>query len=116
SGWTHLDLLINGAFSSRVAYRVATGAGTSSGTWSNAQLLIVTIFRGTREINPLGNWEKATGTSNTVTYPALDLQNSDGTSFVIGFGGHLSTNTNMPAPTGMTNYQRANTGNNRAAA
>jgi len=105
SGWINISSSGGGnANSSRLAYRIATGADSGAG-WSNATEVIIQVYRG-QSVTPIGVNAANNGNSTTVTYPALTLSVTNGTSWVIGFAGHRSTNTNLQnAPTLMT--QRA---------
>ena len=105
AGWTDINSSGGGnANSSRLAYRIATGADSGAG-WSNATEVVVQVYRG-QSIAPIGVNGANNGKSTTVIYPALSLSVTNGTSWVIGFAGHRSINTNLQnAPTGMT--QRA---------
>lgn len=105
SGWTDIASA-NGANtnSSRLAYKFAASDSEDSGTWNNADELVILVYRGVASIGA-NNYN--TGNSTTVNYPALTLNASSGSSWVVGFAGHRSTNTSLEtAPSGMTN--RAN--------
>lgn len=101
SGWTTIDASGAANNSSSLAYRIATGSDTS-GTWTNANELILQIYRGTNA-SPIGAFAAQHANSTTVTYPALSLQVTNGTSWIIGSAGAASaTSTVEVAPTGMT--------------
>lgn len=105
AGWTNVGTA-NGANanSSRIGYRVAPGSGTSSGTWTNATELSVQVFRGQNVSTPIGANGNTGASSSTVTYPSLFLSQTNGTSWIAGFAGHVSVNTALEnAPSGMTN-------------
>ncbi len=104
SGWTAINTSGGAnANSSSLAYRIATGTEPTSG-WSNATHIIVQAYRGQNTISPIGAFNVQGGAGTTVTYPAITSLNvSNGTSWVIGFAGHRSINTNLQnPPTGMT--------------
>ena len=105
AGWTNISNSTGGSSNgSALAYRIATGSDTGTG-WSNATEVVVQVYRGI-SASPIGLNGSQTGSSTTVTYPARSLNVTNGSSWVIGFAGHRSTNTNLQnAPTGMT--QRA---------
>lgn len=85
--------------SSAFAYFIATGSGTSSGTWTNATGVVFQVYRG---VTLIGANATSTGSTNTVTYPALTGITPQ--SWVVGFAGHRSINTTLEtAPSGMTN-------------
>lgn len=82
---------------SRLAYKWAASASESTGTWINATGVDVVVYRGVTRIgaNSFGN-----GTGNSITYPALTLQDASGASWVVRAAGHrTATNmlTNTPA-------------------
>lgn len=104
TGWTDIHNSGANTNSHRLAYRVLQ-AGDSSWTFTNATETIVHVYRGQQAATPIGA-SAATGANNstTVTYSALTLQVTDGTSWVAGFAGHRSTNTALETPpTGMVN-------------
>lgn len=86
----------------RIARRIATSSGETVGTWTNATSVIVHVYRGVDQTTPIGVDGTSTGASTTVTYPALTLGVTDGSSWVAGFAGHRSVNTTLETPpTGM---------------
>jgi hypothetical protein len=94
--------------SSVMAYRVATASGTASGTWTNATELVVQVYRGASSSSPIGAQADGGSTGTTVTYPALSLNVTNGSSRVAGFAGHQTAAINLQlAPTGMTNRTSA---------
>lgn len=83
------------------AYKIAKTTSETSGTWTNATALEVQVYRGH---GGLGGVATNGGASTTVTYGALTMGVSDGSSWVAGFAGHTSVNTTLEnAPSGMTN-------------
>jgi hypothetical protein len=95
------------AASSRVAFKEATGAAETSGTWTNATSVVFHIYRpdSAYRIRP-GGAGAASGSSTSVSYPAVTFKNYAGAnnSWVVGFSGHVSVNTSLETPpTGMTN-------------
>lgn len=104
-GWTTIGTPSgSNTNSSSLAYKIASGSGTASGTWTGATGLTVQVLRGVNPTTPIGaNADNGIG-STTVTYPALTLNQTNGTSWVLGFAGHKSPNTTLETPpTGMTN-------------
>lgn len=103
AGWTTIDSSGNSnANASVLAYRIATGVEPTAG-WSNANEIIVHAYRGVSG-SPIGANSRQASSGTTVTYPAISLNITNGTSWVIGFAGHRSTDTNLQnAPAGMTN-------------
>ncbi len=105
TGWTNIGTA-NGANSnsSRLAYRVTTATNTTSGTWTNATGLVVHVYRGQNIVTPIGENANNGGNSAIVTYPALTMIQTDGSSLVSGFAGHRSTNTSLEiSPVDMIN-------------
>jgi hypothetical protein len=99
SGWTDL-INVNGSGTQacRCGYRVATSNSETSGTWTNAQAMLVHVFRGQ---DTVGASNSTTGSGTTVTFPALTMHVASGTSWVLGFAGHRAGNFSG-APSGMT--------------
>jgi len=94
---------INGC--ARIAYKIAASGSETSGTWTNATSLVCLVYRpGTGETLSVGASASATNTNGTASIPAVTLQNSDGTSWVVaGVGINLDDESDLPAsnPSGM---------------
>lgn len=104
AGWTTLESNTTNSAGAVLAYKVAASGSEVSGTWSNATSLVIHVYRGAHASTPVGDSAGATGSSTTVSYPALTLTVGGGSSWVAGFGAHRSTNTSLETPpTGMTN-------------
>jgi hypothetical protein len=105
SGWTTIGLASGAnSNSSRLAYRVASSSGTTSGTWTYATELVVQVYRGQSSSTPFGAQGSTGGLGTSVSYPEISLNKTNGTSWVAGFAGHRSTNTTIEiAPSGMIN-------------
>lgn len=105
TGWTTISSSGSASANSSVlAYQIApsTAGVTTSTNWLKASEIVVQVYRGT-SASPIGATLSQAGSGTTVTYPALPLNVTNGTSWVIGFAGHRSINTNLQnAPTGMT--------------
>lgn len=103
SGFTSLITGSGNTTSFRVAYRIATASGTSGGGALTATSTICHVYRPAAGYAlSMGASAQATGSSATVSYPALTLQDTSGLSWVVGFTGHRSTNTALELPpTGM---------------
>ena len=95
--------------STNFRYAVATATNTTSGTWTNATDLICLVYRGARVGASAG-----TGANNTTTinYPALTLQRTDNSSWVVGVAGHKTATDVDLAPGTMVN--RASAGSESA--
>jgi hypothetical protein len=90
-----------GSFNStNFRYAVATGSNTTSGTWTTATEIFCLVYRGTKAI---GATAAANNTTNVITYPALTLNRTDSTSWIVGVAGHRSATDVEQAPSGMTN-------------
>lgn len=100
--WTTVNSSGGNTNSAVVAYRIATGPGTTSGTWTNATHLHVSVYRGASQTNPIGTTAVTGAANSTIVVPGLTLQRSDGTSVVWNAHGHRSASTNIAAPSGMT--------------
>lgn len=95
--------------STNFRYAVATATNTTSGTWTNATELLCLVYRGASIGAAAG-----TGANNTTTinYPALTLNRTNNTSWVVGVAGHkTATNVDL-APGAMVN--RVSTGTEAA--
>lgn len=116
SGWIDINSSGNNNNSSRLAYLIATGAGTASGTWTNATHISSAVYRADSGNISIGANATTGNSGNTLTYSALTLQDIVGTSWVVGFAGHRQATNVETAPTGMTNRtSTATTGGESAA-
>jgi alpha-tubulin suppressor-like RCC1 family protein len=98
---------------SLTAYRFAPSAGmTSTGTWTDATAISWAIFRGAHPTTPIGNSARAgeNTTGTYIRYPAVALAATNGSSWLVGFGGRVTTGAHAAvanAPGGMTNHHSA---------
>lgn len=86
------------------AWKMAQSTGETSGTWTNATDLAVVVYRGvdTTRATPIGTFQPAAGTTNTVTYAAVNGVKKD--SWIVAFAGHRNANTTIEtAPTSLGN-------------
>jgi hypothetical protein len=107
SGWRSITTAGANSCSIRLAYKIAISSAETVTGFTNATSLDLAIYRpGTGKILDIGAVATpSTGSSTTVTYPALTLRDQGGTSWVAGFGGHVSVDTTLEtAPTGMKNF------------
>lgn len=103
-GWTEIANISGNSPSTILAYKIATSGSETSGTWNNADTVVCQVYRGA--IAPSA-YNTNVGLGTTVNYPALTLNNTNGDSWVAGFGVHRDNTGDMgTAPSGMTN--RAN--------
>ena len=85
-------------------YLIATSSSESSGTWAGATNLVCHVYRGQRTTSPIGGSADNGGSGTGITYPALTMTDTGGTSLVLGFAGHREINTKLETPpTGMVN-------------
>lgn len=100
---TQLDTNTTNSAGALSGYKIAASGSETSGTWTNATEVSVMVFRGVDNTTPIGDHQPATGSSTTISFPALTMTVGDGTSWVAGMAYHRSTDTNMATtPTGMT--------------
>lgn len=91
----------------RCGSRIATSTNDSSGTWTNANNVQNINYRGA---SGLGAVAFNSGTSATIVYPALTLQ-QPGTSWVLRVGWHIgASNLNSTTLTGYTRRQTLSPG------
>lgn len=95
--------------SSNFRWAKATATTTTSGTWTNATELICLVYRKASIGASVGGSGAAT---TTVNYPALTLNRTDGSSWVVGVAGHRTANNVDLAPGAMVN--RASSGTEAA--
>jgi hypothetical protein len=108
AGWNILRDQAGTTCCSRTAWRRATGAGTTTGTWTNASRVAFIVLRGAWTEFPIGSDASGAGTATSVTYPALTVRKTDSTSMAVRFAGHRSIDTNLQtAPTNYTNLAAA---------
>lgn len=91
----------------RVAYRIATTTSDSGGTWSNATELVLQIYRPTSGNQAaIGANAGLSGSSTTLTYSALTLQDTSGASWVAAFGQSKTSGVGLSSmPSGLTQRQ-----------
>lgn len=114
-GWTNV---LNGGTatnSCRIAYKIAESSSEIADSWGTASSLICVVYRADGTIG-VGASARSSSASTTISYPALTLNNTDGTSWVVGFGGHRSIDTAVETPpTGMVNLVSVLDGTDEAA-
>lgn len=113
SGWTSIGTFATASDASegRLAYRVATASGTTSGTWTNANFVQVAVYRGQHPTTPIGAHSfRESGWSSTVRFPALSGMQSAGSWVLCGVD-HWSYNESASWPSGLVErVDRANYG------
>jgi hypothetical protein len=82
--WTNITS--GGTNGHRLAYTVATATNHTSGTWTNAAVMMAVVLRG-QGTSPIGgNALSFSATSSTnVTAPSITLSNSSGSSQIVHF-------------------------------
>jgi VCBS repeat-containing protein len=86
-----------------VGYRVLQSGDTGSGPWTNSTHVQLIVLRNQGLIAPIGGAAFGNGASNLLAYPAVSMTRTDGSSWVVGFGGHrTATNANAVEVSGMT--------------
>lgn len=103
-GWVSLCTGSGGSTSFRVGYLIATGAGTASGTWTNATSVMAHVYRSSVGNMPApGACTTGNGSASTsLVYPAITLTKTDHSSWVAR-AAMSSAGTNIQtAPSGYT--------------
>ena len=90
--WTLLSTSGAAGFSNhRTAYAFGTGS-TTSGTWTNTDMLIVAVLRGVNATTPIGGRASgAVGSVAACTAPAVTMSVTDGSSVLLHFYGYGDT-------------------------
>jgi hypothetical protein len=83
--------------SGSVGWRRLVVGDTTIGTWTNASRCVVGVYRGCEPfITPVGGGANGNGTTNgTVPFTTFTMTRGDSTSWVLGFAGHRSTDTDL---------------------
>lgn len=76
--------------SSRSGVRVLQ-SGDTTFTWTNATSVVCLVYRPSGGTASVGASARGSGSSSTITYPAVSLQDGSGSSWVLRFAGHRST-------------------------
>lgn len=105
--WTWLDFVLptlDDNVSGMMAYRLAADSNTVSGTWTDTDGLLVSVYRGSLSIGPIGAFWHRSDVGTTPVFPAISLNRRDGSAWVAGFAGTvaLDASPSMP-PSGMRN-------------
>ena len=94
SGWTSITATTGANTNSRaIGWRSLQAGDTSTGTWTNATDIAVTILRGQASV-PIGAFASGGANTTTLTMPALTLTKTDGTSWLLLFAGSKASNAN----------------------
>lgn len=102
--WIAHDLGNNGTDTFRTAYKIATDSSEAMGTWTDATMVAIIIFRGASG-SPIGETAQDGGNSLAADFPAIPTPDvSDGSTifaeFAFSTGSHSSFDT-PPAGTSM---------------
>lgn len=101
-------------------WRLATGTSEASGTFTSATSLIMVSFSGANTTDVGGSGD-AEGSSTTVRYPGVTMEESGGSSWILTCAGHRSANTSIdtdasvPSPASTTNKAIATDATDEAA-
>ena len=116
AGFTSITAPDGTTSSTTVGYKIAASGSETSGTWTNATSLICHVYRSsTGSVFP-GAVATNTGSSTTVNYPALTLNNTSGSSWVLGFAGCNQSDMSLEtAPSLMTNRSTVSDATDEAA-
>jgi hypothetical protein len=99
AGYTNVFSQSANGNSFRCGYKIAVG-GDSSGTWTNADLVLAHIYRGASGVGGAGSNTNASAASTTI--PGIGtFTKTDGTSWAVSFGGSLQV-VSMSTPAGTT--------------
>lgn len=112
ASWTTITNTLDGSScSASCAWKIATGSGTTSGTWTNATGIAVYVARpksGATVTRPTS--ASATGTGTSVTWPLHNFQGNTAKNRAVTFIGHRSTDVSLgPRTAGFTFTQQAHT-------
>jgi hypothetical protein len=103
AGWTNAASSGGANNSSRIGYRVLQSGDSTTGTWTNATEIAVMVLRGQDAADPIGTVANLAANSDQLQYWAVDLEDTSGLSWVVGFAGHrTATDVNTKAVSGMT--------------
>lgn len=104
SGYTNIFTQAANGVGFRCGYKIAVG-GDSSGTWTNAALVIAQVYRGASGVGGAGSGTNASAANTTI--PGIGtFTKTDGTSWVVSFGGSLQVvSMSTPATTTLRTTQ-----------
>lgn len=74
-----------GAFGTACGYRIATATTTTSGTWTNADRMMVVVYRGVSAVGNTASDANSLANVN-MSYPAVTFAVSSGTSWALALG------------------------------
>lgn len=99
AGYTNVFSQSSNGVSFRLGYKIAAG-GDSSGTWTNADLVISHLYRGASGVGGAGSGTNASAANTTI--PGIGtFTKTDGTSWAASFGGSLQV-VSMSTPASTT--------------
>jgi hypothetical protein len=81
-------------------YAIVDSPADTLGTFGNTSSLILAHYRGADQADPIGNIQGSTTPSGQLSWTALSLEVSDGSSHVVAFGVHKSDVIGMDAMSG----------------
>jgi hypothetical protein len=87
--------VVNAAQAAVVGFKIAASGSETSGTWTNASRIVCHVYRGVDQTTPLGGSSTYdignNGNGTTLTYEALTMQITNGTSWLVAFAGSIGT-------------------------
>lgn len=91
--------------SSRSGARILQ-SGDTTFSWTNATSVVCLVYRASGGTVSVGASARGSGSSSTITYPAITLQDTSGPSWVLRFAGHRSTDVAIETvPSGGFTYR-----------
>lgn len=104
SGFTSVAAGAANTNASVLAWKIAASSSEVSGTWTNAELVDVHVYRGTHQTTPIGAFTATTDALTNYPIPALTLTNTSGSSWVaVEIGSRSNLSSPETPPSGMTN-------------
>lgn len=108
AGYTNVNTLSNNG-GLRLGYKIATSASETSGTWTNAEAVNVQVYRSNAGTLSIGSGSATNADfSTSVTYQAITLDDTSGSSWVAPFMGHQRNDTSGTPPTGTVSRTSVN--------
>lgn len=105
AGYTAITNNSGNAQSFRTGFRIATSTSETSGTWTSADMVMASIYRGVSTIGGAGSTTTA-AQSTTLMSGIGAMQVTDGTSWAVSWGGSAQiTSMSTPASTTLRQTQ-----------
>lgn len=114
AGWTSLFTATPTSTGGRLGVKIATATNDASGTWTNATALTCVVWTSTAVaaggyLTWGGGFTGSSGTTTTITYPAVTFFNANASSWLAAFAGSRSTTNSLTThiPTGLATIASA---------